>query len=210
MCTGTHGFIPAENTAKLAMYFDTSGGKSMNITHWRREHEWDPALLALLIADVATYWEANFSPLQASSIECTRMVATDLSHEAGYEVDMAPPTDLSGGNVSPAMPGNVTITTKFGTGLAGRSQRGRSYFVGLCENQCAGDFAQAGLTDQITDAWTDLVGGVHDGDTEAKLAIVSYCSEGVWRTNAQVTDVNSFTTEGTLDSMRSRLAGRGI
>jgi len=102
------------------------------------------------------------------------------------------------------------VATKFGSGLSGRSHRGRSFHIGLTDDQCVGDSLVAGMADTIRDAWIDLVGAIHDDDIGADLVVVSYCQEKNWLSNAEVSVISEITTENTLDSMRTRLAGRGM
>jgi len=210
MCFGNPGFIPADETAKVQLYFATPGGVAMNVLNFRADGGWNATALDVLVDAIATSWEAQFSPLQSDQVECYRIVATDLAVAIPSQVDKAPENDLTGGRVSPAMPGNVTVVTKFGTGLAGRSQRGRSYHIGLTDDQCVGDRLVAGMADTIRDAWVDFAGEVHDSAAAADLVVVSYCHNNAWRTNAQVLAVTAFTTEDVLDSQRKRLFGRGM
>lgn len=210
MCEGPHDFIPAPNTARVRLIFDVPDGKAMNVLHFVKATPFDKDDLAALLTTIETAWDAQMSPLQSDQVELTQEVATDINSEDSFEVDRAPLISLVGGNPSPILPGNVTVATKFATGLAGRSNRGRSYHIGLCENQVVGNALVAGVADSIRDAWIDFAGAVHDSDLAADLAIVSYCNEGAWRTTAVVRPVSEFTTENNTDSMRSRLAGRGM
>jgi len=210
MCTGNPGYIVADETAKVQMYFSTPGGVAMNVLNFRTDGGWNAVSLDVLVDEVATSWEAQFSPLQSDQVECYRIVATDLGAPIPAQVDKAPVNDLTGGRASVIMPGNVTVVTKFGTGLAGRSQRGRTYHIGLTDDMCVGDSLVAGMADTIRDAWIDFAGEVHDSPAAADLVVVSYCHNNAWRTAAQVLNVTTFTTEGILDSQRKRLFGRGM
>ncbi len=210
MCEGPHDFIPAANTAELRAIFDTPGGKAMNVTNWRKATPFDKDDLAALIDAYVTAWDAQFSPLQSTAVEMTRVIATDINSENSFQVDRAPAISVQGGLAEAPAPNNVTVATKFTTGHAGRSYRGRSYFIGMTDGQHTADQLEAGLADSITSAWTDLVGAIHDSDLGADLVIVSYCSDGAWRTDALVNPVTDISTENTIDSMRTRLSGRGI
>jgi len=209
-CDAPKPFIPAANTARVRAIFDTPGGKAMNVTHWRKATPFDKDDLAALCTEYENAWEAQFSPLQSNVVEMTRIIATDISAEDSYEVDRAPLIDLTGGRTDTIMHDNVTIATKFGTGLSGRSHRGRSYHIGLTNDQCTGDQAAAGTSDAIRDAWIDFAGTINDSDLAAELVVVSYCQDKEWLSDAEVNAVTEFTTENTLDSMRTRLAGRGM
>jgi len=210
MCTGNPGYIVADETAKVQLYFSTPGGVAMNVLNFRTDGGWNAVSLDVLVDEIATSWEAQFSPLQSDQVECYRIVATDLGAPIPAQVDKAPVNDLTGGRASVIMPGNVTVVTKFGTGLAGRSQRGRTYHIGLTDDQCVGDSLVAGMADTIRDAWIDFAGEVHDSPAAADLVVVSYCHNKAWRTAAQVLNVTTFTTEDVLDSQRKRLFGRGM
>jgi len=210
MCTGNPGYIVADETAKVQLYFSTPGGVAMNVLNFRTDGGWNAVSLDVLVDEIATSWEAQFSPLQSDQVECYRIVATDLGAPIPAQVDKAPVNDLTGGRASVIMPGNVTVVTKFGTGLAGRSQRGRTYHIGLTDDQCVGDSLVAGMADTIRDAWIDFAGEVHDSPAAADLVVVSYCHNNAWRAAAQVLNVTAFTTEDVLDSQRKRLSGRGM
>lgn len=210
MCTGPHAFIPAENVAELRAIYDTPGGKAMNVTNWQKDTPFSKDDLAELILEYETAWNTYFSPLQGLGVAITRFVATDINSEDSFQVDKAPSLDLTGLINNPVMPGNVTAASKLTTGHTGRSYRGRSYFIGLTEGQCVGDSLASGVASAITAAWDFLIADLHADVLAADLCIVSYCADGSWRTNALVNKVTAVNTEGTLDSMRTRLLGRGI
>jgi len=210
LCTTPKPWIPALNCARIRAIYDTPGGKAMNVLHFQKATPFDKDDLAALLTIFETSWEAQFSPLQSDQVEMTRVIATDINSENSFEVDRAPLVDLTGGRTSTIMPDNVTVATKFGSGLSGRSHRGRSFHIGLTDDQCVGDTLVAGMADTIRDAWIDLVGAIHDDDIGADLVVVSYCQEKNWLSNAEVSVISEITTENTLDSMRTRLAGRGM
>jgi len=210
LCTTPKPFIPALNCARVRAIFDTPGGKAMNVLNFQKATPFDKDDLAALLNIFETSWEAQLSPLQSNLVEMTQVIATDINSEDSYEVDRAPLVDLTGGRTSPIMPDNVTVATKFGTGFSGRSHRGRTFHIGLTDDQCAGDTLVVGMADTIRDAWIDLIGAIHDDDIAADLVIVSYCQDHNWLADAEVTTVSNISTDNTLDSMRSRLAGRGM
>lgn len=210
MCTGAHPFIPAERTARVVLHWDTPGGKALNVLYFQKATDWSSADLSTLLDELSTTWDANFSSFQSNAVDCNRMVLTDMSAEGSFEVDAPPTDDLTGESGSPIMPGNVTVATKFTTGLAGRSHRGRTFFVGLVEEVCVGDELAPGRADAMTAAWNALNLAVQSSSLAATLVVVSFCADGVWRTNAEVTVVTEVFTDNVLDSMRSRLKGRGM
>lgn len=209
MCTGTHPFIPALGAAKVVMYWDTPGGKALNIFHVGKATAWTEAELTTLLDEISTSWDAHMSALQSTSVDCNRMVLTDLSIAEGAQVDAPPTDDLVGENGTAIAPMNVTVATKFTTGFAGRSRRGRSFFVGLANDSHVGDQMASGFAQAISSAWSSLRDALAAMTPSCKLVVVSYCSGGAWREEALISDVTEVNTDNTVDSMRSRLYGRG-
>jgi len=182
----------------------------MNVLHFQKSASWSENDLSTLLDEISQAWEAQFSPLQSNLVEMTRIILTNIEEPDSFQVDRAPTTDLTGGRTSIAMPQNVTVATKFTTGLSGRSHRGRSFHIGLTDDQCVNDFLVAGMADTIRDAWIDFAGAIFDSPLIAALVVVSFCQDKEWLDEAEVTPITGFLTDGTLDSMRNRLSGRGI
>jgi len=209
-CVAPKPFVSAPRTCRAQLIFDTPGGKAMNVLHFQKSATWSEADLTTLEGDISFFWDANMSPLQSDQVEMTRVILTDIENDPGFQFDGHPSISVVGGRASTIMPGNVTVATKFGTGLAGRSYRGRSYHIGLTDDQCVGDSLVAGMADTIRDAWIDFIGGIASGATGGELVIVSYCQDKEWIDPLVITGVTTITTDDTLDSMRTRLAGRGM
>lgn len=108
-----------------------------------------------------------------------------------------------------AAPNNVTFAIKATTGYAGRSQRGRWYWVGV-----AGDGVVNGTTllqARATQYVTALNNFKNDLATGGfTMTVVSFRSNKAWRSEGQALPIQSFVAvDLNLDSMRRRLVGRG-
>jgi len=114
-----------------------------------------------------------------------------------------------GGIGAASIAGNVALAIKFGTGLSGRSHRGRVYLAGLPENAVTGNEITPTYRTTLVTAVANFAGGV-TGIMDAAHVIVSTCQDGAWLTNAEVTPVNSYSADVYVDSQRRRLTGRGI
>jgi len=207
MCTGSHPYIPAADTAEVRLIYDTAGGIAENVINFRKSGGWTLGDLSDLAAAVEDSWETNISPIVAETITLRETVATDISSEHGGQV-----TDvggISGGQGNPVLPNNVTFVVSFRTASRGRSYRGRLYHVGITENfvtlDSLGDSNAAAFQADYENFFADIVTAV----AGAEHVIVSRCQSGVWLTVAEVTPVTSYFVDSTIDSQRRRLAGRG-
>jgi len=136
--------------------------------------------------------------------------ATDMSVQNGQNLIYALPSGQTGGLSSPAMPSNVTFATSFRTGYAGRSKRGRAYWVGLAESQVAGDFVSTLAAEAIRGAWEEfgsILAGGFDGFTHV---VTSYYENGEPRVTAAYNEVTSYVNVDTrVDTQRRRLPVAG-
>lgn len=207
MCTGTHPFIPAENTVKVEMVYNTPGGIAENILYFQDATSWDASDVGVLAGEIKAWWEDTIKPFQSSGVSLAKVRAQDISVEDGnfYEYTAGLPEAAAGG--TPVLPGNVTAAIKFSTGRSGRSYRGRNYFVGIGEAWVVGDTIDSGWSANIMTAYE----GLDDPAVISKgqQAVVSYCQNGAWLTDAVVTLVQSRSMDLTIDSQRRRLLHRG-
>jgi hypothetical protein len=206
-------FIPAENVARLEMVYSYFGSTIENVYHVLNEAGWDESSLTALASTFQTWEDDEASPLRSNDISLVTIRATDLTTETspGIEVPVSPP--ITGGNVVAGLPGNVTASVKMLTGLRGRSFRGRSYFVGLGENQVTGNALVEATRDAIVDAYETLAASLIGEDWA--LVVLSLFSgvdeEGhpIPRVAGVPTPITSFSMDLNTDSQRRRLTGRG-
>jgi len=207
MCTGPHDFIPAAETAKVEMRYTWDDQHVENVLHFTKEGGWDGTSLAVLAQNVAEGWLAELQGMQAPTVTLREIYVRDMEVEAGAEATF--PVGTPGNAEGVALPNNVSLALSFRTGLSGRSNRGRIFWIGLLEGQVIDNTVQPTPLAAIVLGFRDFIEYV-ETETEASLVVVSYCSENVWRTNAQVTPVTTIlVTDPTIDSMRRRLPGRG-
>lgn len=209
MCTGTHDFIPAADTARVDLVYSSQGNTLMNVIYFRRAGGFDAGQLEALAEATIAAWDDNIKALTTANVSLNLVRATDISSEgaAGVEVSAGP---LAGTNTTGInLPLNVTVVTKFSTGLTGRSHRGRIYFVGLNGSEIVANALASGVAATINTAWTSFFGDITTLAADEHV-IVSLCNNGAWRTAAEVTPVTNYSTNGDLDSQRRRLNTRGM
>lgn len=165
------------------------------------------------VDDLATLFQtwASTSPATASrsnEVTVVRVNARDLTTENGQVSDLVVSPPVAGAVVSPAMPAQVTLSVKLGTGLAGRSARGRLYHVGLAEAQVGGDLVTGGAPAAILLAYTTLRTTLIAADFQwvvvQRQSNGVFLSEGVARVITQISLVDQ-----RVDTQRRRLVGNG-
>jgi hypothetical protein len=200
-------FIPVPNTARVRMVYDLFGQKVMNVFYWEQATPFTTSDLAVLNNAIKTAWEDNVQAVQSNDLTLSFLEATALDSAAGFQETLL--VDEVGGAAVAAMPGNVTWAIKFASGLTGRSQRGRMYFLGLHETDVTGNAVVSSAAALILAAYEGFFGDVATA-TGATHVVVSYCALGVWRSTGQTTPITAYiNVDDLVDSQRRRLTGRG-
>lgn len=201
-------FIPAPNTARVRMVYESNGSTVMNVFHFLGDAPLIAADLSGLVDEVHTEWVAFIKARQVDTLTLRYIEATALDDAAAPQVTLV--VNETGSGTGELVPNNVTLAIKFATGLTGRSNRGRMFFLGMGKAGISGDQ----VTDATVSANVSAVTSFFDGITTAlglRHAIVSYCNNKAWRTTASVEPVLSYlVTDNNIDSQRRRLAGRGM
>lgn len=201
-------FVPAPNTAMVELIYNYQGQIAENVLYFRGAVPWTTVSLNALAADVLTWWSTRVKGLQPAQVSLTSIRLTSLESEVAPRVDYVTGLPQVGGDASLApMPNNVTVVTTFLTALRGRSFRGRSYWIGLSEQQVLGNFITNSVRTDIQVAWNSLATDVNENG--AAHVVVSRITGGVQRPVAVVTDITGYRTDDGIDSQRRRLPGRG-
>lgn len=210
MCTGTHDFIPANDTIKLELIVQASGQTMENVVYVRNDAGVSESDVRNLATEAIDAWATNIAPIIADAVTLVLVRATDLSSEGSFGFELAPSTVQTGGLNVPILPGNVTVATKFASGLTGRSHRGRAYWIGLTEGQVQANLLAPGFGTNISAAWADFFSDLFTAVGFGEHVVVSYCGGGSWRTSALITPVTNYSTNEDIDSQRRRLNHRGL
>lgn len=209
MCNGPHDFIPAPSSAKLELVMQLHGQIIENVLYVQYPTDPSESDIRNLAQGAIGAWDSTLGTIMSNDVYLVKCIATDVSQENSFQYE-AEPAVLTQGQVNvAALPSNVTVTTKFASGLSGRSQRGRAYWVGLTELQVTGNALVEGFALQISEQWGNFFALLSELDPSPDHVIVSYCHNGAWRTTAQVTLVSNYVTDPNTDSQRRRLNGRG-
>lgn len=206
-------FIPAPKTASYELFYQFGSYFMENIFHVQSDIDFTDAMLIEGATKICLWDTAYFRGFRINGCNLVNIRAKAL------HAPDAPIRDfLDGGNHlgslgGAPLPANATYVTSLRTGLAGRSARGRWYWVGLSTSHTTGAYqVSAGTaTTYQTYLWT-LYGELGWGGLThpQDWVICSYRHDKAWRAEAVNYHVISMiNTDLNLDSQRRRLAGRG-
>lgn len=205
-------FIPVPNTVELVATFRNT----VNFNNVKNVINWKKRSGAVVAADLdvisgyyATWWQAAGNDHVSNQISLVQIDMRDLSSEASYvEVNpiASPPLGALGGAV---MPMSVTMAVKFTTGLAGRSYRGRLYFVGLAETEVVGDFVNATAAEAIRVAYDGLRTGAFAATGYDMVVVSRYHNKAPRETGIASVITGVSLTDTRVDTQRRRLIGEG-
>jgi len=202
-------FIPVDNVAQIEFLFRLDSQSIENTYYVTRFAALDLAALTE-IADIGLAWLASdYFPQLSNLITCVGVKVTDLTNAFAGTYTAVPGSPLAGGVAQPSEPGNVALCIKHLTGSRGRSFRGRSYVPAIPHTSMTGtNTINATFANAMVDAFQAL-----DADYVAAIytpVVVSRFSGGVSRITGVATEIlNHAYTDLTVDSMRTRLPGRG-
>lgn len=213
MCIPPRPFIPATNVAKLDLIYTLDEQRVMNVVYILGGSAFTSEDLLSLCTEAITSWEANVAPQVSDNVQLVKVQARSMVAPSAFGVELEPVTPVFGDVSGGSLPNNVTLTTKFSTGLTGRSFRGRIYTPGIPRSSVA-----VGAINEVSDViagdfsagWATFFGDIISAASNALAHVVlSFCQNKEWLSIAEATPVISYSTNVTLDSQRRRLPERG-
>ena len=200
-------FIPLPDTIEVAMRFLYQGEQAVNVYHVQPGVPITLSELEHWGSVFVSWWDGQIAPNVPSTVSLQTISLVDRSTQFGLGIDYSTGLPLPGGASIPALPNNVTIAIRWGTGLKGRSFRGRTFHIGIGETQVSGNILDPGSLAPLLGAYTQLIDTV---DTEGgTLVVASRYQGGAPRTTGVLTPIIGVSIDPTIDSMRKRLPGRG-
>lgn len=202
-------FIPTPNGVKICLRMTKAGQQVCNVFHVKVATAPTMAELEVIAGIFISTWQTYLQNVTASDVSFDAVEATDISVAGGLGVEVTSGLPLVGTSIGGPMPNNVTVATKLTTGMTGRSHRGRSYDIGLTENNITADrqHITAGLIAVFTDYFTNLISALAGNSTP--LAVLSLFADKLPRAAGVLTNITNSSTNATLDSQRRRLPERG-
>lgn len=211
-------FVPCPNVAEVTVKQTHLGENVVNVYHVESATAWDETALSELGIQFRTWWETETRTERSVEACLIEVCARDLTTQSGLAVCTPHGVVNCGAATGDALPGNVTIAIKEGTSLAGRSFRGRSYWVGLSEGHVDGNVIDPGTATAIVGDMNELSARVnalgHVLVVVSKMS-GSTCDTGSCkriptpRASCITTPITGYAIDPSMDSQRRRLPGRG-
>lgn len=206
MPTGSRPTTP--NVAEVKMEFKQAEQYLYNTHHFYDDAGWDEGRLNNLGTAIYNWYDTQLTELQSASAQLTAITCRDLSSGSGLETSVTTGLPRSGSRPTVAAPNNVTIAIKKSSGRSGRAYHGRTFFIGLCNEDIVGNYLTSTALNNIRDAY-DALRNPGSGLFAPQLCILSEVLAGNWRVGGLSTICTGISVDSTLDSQRRRLPGRG-
>jgi len=196
--------VPTPNlptVARVAMLFQRDTRKFVNTFHVRNSVAWAPSDLAGLATIFSDWWGANYK-FQCVNDVCLYQVQVRVYNPlAPFAYDLAVSPNICGTQSVAPLPGGVTASISWRSGLAGRRYRGRFYAVGIAEDQID-DF------DRLSSTYVSSMGTVGNA-LITRVQTAGYELVIFHRSPVGASLIGSVVVENIPDSQRRRLPGRG-
>lgn len=202
-------FIPVPDTVEVRMQYSYDGQQVENVFHVHQDGEWTVSQMQAIATVFVDLFDDELDTFAAATLTLNRVLVRDLTTSSGLAIEWTTGLPLSGLSPSPQLPNNVTAAVKWTTGLAGRSFRGRTYHLGLCENSVTANELVSTLPADLESAYATLITNIPAAVTGAALVVVSKYHLGAPRTTGITTDIIAVSVDPVVDSQRRRLPGRG-
>lgn len=204
-------FIPAPGVLQVEMIYSLLGQIVENVYHVQVGSGGTPATETEMDSLAATMenWESvtgRGDRTNACVLTLIRVRRLDVAGDLVKEY--TPVSPVTGSGTGGAAPGNVTVAIRWSTGQGGRSNRGRTYFIGMPVNFLSGNQLTSAAQTQIAASYAGLLSGIN-GTSGLHMGVLSFAHNKFWRNTAQFTPITHSSVEVNLDSQRRRLNGRG-
>jgi len=205
-------FIPAPNCVSIELIYYSFVAICENQLHVELAAPASLSDLQAIRAIVNTWDSGNWKNRRAAGVSLARIRTKALDTNTSPVEDFNLPTIRPGTQSNPTCPLNVTFCIKLGTGLTGRSYRGRLYAPGISISSCVNvNTLDATEASALIASLGALNTALQAGSPASHIVVLSYRNNFAWRTTAVPTAVTTFSyADLALDSQRRRLNGRGI
>jgi len=197
-------FIPVLNTVEAHLRFTQGGAPAENVVHLERTGGYTQSDLDTLSLALADFAADDMLPVMHNQTVFVEVYVKGMASQADLQSTDTTHAGESGA-VSLPQAANVSKAFTLRSGLTGRSQRGRMFWIGMSSNFLTNP-------NTVTQGFVDDVIGILEALKALVEAlgwvwvIVSKYTNGAPRTTGQKTPIAGFGVSGLdADSMRSRL-----
>jgi len=203
-------FVPATNVVQAELIYAWDTQIVETVLHYQLAGGYDIPKMILLGAALRTAWAGGCQGSMSSAVTLNQIRLTDLTTISSPVVNYSVGLPLAGALVAtPALPNSIALVMTKRTDFRGRSFRGRIYHPGLTEADVAANQVTPVRVTALLTSYSNLINITDSGANVHKMVVVSRFTGGAARGAAVVTLVTSISSDGSVDSQRRRLPGRG-
>lgn len=200
-------FIPISNTMKVALEYTLNGQLVVNVYHVQWPTPIAGANLTAIATVFATWWGNNMRQNFTTALSLNRIVATDMTAEAGLQIAHVAGLPSAGTVVAGPASNNVALVTSLRTGYSGRSFRGRKYWAGFNSAEVTDNFVSSTLAAAIVADMATLDAAINTAGGD--LVVASLFTDGAPRAAGVTTQIQVYEMDNRVDTQRRRLPGSG-
>lgn len=197
-------FIPGANVAELTAEYGFGSDVMANVLHFHSSTPWTSASLTALCNNYIGWELATGKAQRSHQLGLILVKARDLTTQFSAVAESSDTLPINGAINDNALPLNVTAAISLRTGLAGRSFRGRVYFLGLCMGETLNCLITPTRVAAMVAAYNGLITAANSWSTP--IGVFSRRSAGAWRlTGGVFTPAVNFKCDGQVKTQRRRL-----
>lgn len=198
-------FIPNPTGVEVRLIGDQNGVPVVNVMHVNVGATPTEAICQGVAEVFMDWFSVHMANYLHSSYTLTKIVAKSLANSSAPFYELIPTADNVGLNSGSAAAANAAMVASFGTGLTGRSFRGRMYLGALPQAFVVdAQHVSSSIASDWVDSLTALVTAL---DTAGyTLSVFSKFVNGVARTVGILTEIVSIAVNTKVDSQRRRTA----
>lgn len=210
----TAPFVPFPNGAKVTMnYTQADGSPAVNTLWFQKGSDWDSAQLTTLANGIAVWADAgsgahSVQERMSDNFELSSVEARAMDAQGAPVVISTDGLPLVGTVDGASIPLGLTFAVTLRTGLAGKSQRGRIFMVGLPASALANEQENVMDATYVADAivaWNSLIAAAADIISGCVWGVASHRHNKAYRDAVSFTPITSIgSSKLTLDFQRRR------
>jgi hypothetical protein len=199
--------VISPDVAQLVAEYRNSDTNMQNVFYVQKLDGWAAGDLEQLAENYLAWETAEAGPLRSNQISLTRVTVTDLTSltHGRYDLQLASP--LVGGLASPALPASATWALKKNIGQRGRGRNGRTFWIGLGENQVVQDTIDSAAASAIETAMNMLLSDLLTDLGGAEVGVIHRPPVGTGEEYDFTRQLVYAATDFLIDSQRDRLPG---
>lgn len=203
-------FIPVPNCAELTVNYEWFGQRVQNTLWFRHQVAIDLGALQQLVDSMETHVTNEWLPIQSEDLTYRSIEAVAQDTAIDFFATATLNAGSVGGLATPSVSNSVSLSVSFRTGLTGRSNRGRNYWLGIPATSVVDNVVSPVYQESIIAAYDGVIGpGAIASDWE--WVIASRYFQGQPRLIGQSREVVAATiVDSIIDNQRRRLPGRGV